>query len=329
MSVINNQSITSSSNAENPKSIYCMNEHNVIISFNYEGLKFIPKELYDDITCGNALFCKGQKWMDRELLFTAASYYSSKLGFEVIKNRVNIQCSRFGNQRRKTTKSVDSHGRPFQGGPLKVDCTWFIQIASCKQTNVNKRTRDNFSDGSNVVIKKVCCNHRLPCQPSAQNLTAVRLRGGKYVKNIPNTAWFQLCNTMKQNNMRLITSQIKGVLSPILPKSLNITKQDVFNAHIRVKRLMKLFENNSEYKQFEQFSNNATIAAGLDEDKITDDEALAIANDVFVEFINKDMSIDGSMVSFVEYLQMISVRAKGFVYDVAKDSYGDINGAVW
>ena len=41
------------------------------------------------------------------------------------------------------------------------------------------------------------------------------------------------------------------------------------------------------------------------------------------------MSEDGTNVGFVDYLQIVAEKAKGFVYEIARDGNNPIVGAVW
>ena len=75
---------------------------------------------------------------------------------------------------------------------------------------------------------------------------------------------------------------------------------------------------------------NPTVLETLNEKEVNDDEAHAIANQAWMDYIqSKDLSADGSQVNFVDYLKMMGENAKGFVYDVAKDGNGEVVGAVW
>ena len=42
-----------------------------------------------------------------------------------------------------------------------------------------------------------------------------------------------------------------------------------------------------------------------------------------------NFSTDGSKVRFLEYLDMIANKAKGFVYEIGRDGGGAVVGAVW
>ena len=44
---------------------------------------------------------------------------------------------------------------------------------------------------------------------------------------------------------------------------------------------------------------------------------------------DNDMDESNSIVTFLDYLKLLSQNAKGFVYKLAHDEKGDINGVVW
>ena len=74
----------------------------------------------------------------------------------------------------------------------------------------------------------------------------------------------------------------------------------------------------------------SSIAEGLDQTEVTNDEVYGIANEIWQDVMNdNDDDCKNSLVSFVEYLEILADKASGFVYELAYDLNGTINGAVW
>ena len=104
--------------------------------------------------------------------------------------------------------------------------------------NSKAKYRNNFNDNVIIIIKNACCTHAGLCKPSCQQQLVTRARGGSYIKNMNDMAFFTLCNVMKHNNGTLNTETIKSIVSPIWPSNKNITNSDVFNVRIRVERIL-------------------------------------------------------------------------------------------
>ena len=75
---------------------------------------------------------------------------------------------------------------------------------------------------------------------------------------------------------------------------------------------------------------NPDIMSSVNNDVITDNEVLSMANNIVLGFIQiYDMSNDGFSFGFVDQLQMIADKAKGFVYQITRDGNRHIVGDVW
>ena len=85
----------------------------------------------------------------------------------------------------------------------------------------------------------------------------------------------------------------------------------------------------STYSDFEQNATSCGLPFGLD-DKIisTYDKALAVVDEVWKEVLNNKNQDDDSLCTFVEMLHMMSFR-KGFPYQIFRDNYNQVTGAVW
>lgn len=208
-------------------------------------------------------------------------------------------------------------------------CTWGIKLKAMSLIHISgKRSRPNYKVG-NVRIIAFCGRHQ-NCKPSAQNKNMTAKRSAEYTKGIPTRRLWTLVTMMKDNNMILSSSQIRSQLRGCLPNTMNVSKQMVYQLRLKVWRLFKKFGEDPDYELFEQSLKNPDIVGSINNKAITDDEALLIAKDVWVCLMQEnDFSTDGSEVRFLEYLDMIANKAKGFVYEVARDGSGAVVGAVW
>ena len=152
--------------------------------------------------------------------------------------------------------------RDFANGQLKAGCTFSIKVKSSiriKKMPANPtplsraKYRDNFSDGISVTIVTAVCEHGGQCKPSPQQRIMVRSRSGLYLKIVSETACFTVCNMLKQNGkLKTITS--KNILQPIWPRNKNISKNDIFNVRLRIKRLLPKIENVIHLNLFKRVS---------------------------------------------------------------------------
>ena len=101
---------------------------------------------------------------------------------------------------------------------------------------------------------------------------------------------------------------------------------------VRVKRLLPILDRCASFENFQNEINATALLSGLDSKDITDDEIYSLADEIWQDVMNDNIDDDGeesSLVSFTDYLKILSDKAPGFVYDLAYDSKGTINGAVW
>ena len=282
---------------------------------------------------GELIFVAGSKWKDRTLIRNAVNSYASIAGFSVFHSSEYIRCSRFGEPKKKSS-------RDFLGGQLKCGCSFSITLASSQKvkqmpkkisSSSKPKYRANWDDNVPVIIKKANCKHSGLCKPSPQQQLFSRSRSGQYIKAINETALFTLCNFFKHNK-RLKSTTIRSVLKPIWPQNKNITKHDIYNMRVRVKRLLPILDRCASFENFQNEINATALLSGLDSKDITDDEIYSLADEIWQDVMNDNIDDDGeesSLVSFTDYLKILSDKAPGFVYDLAYDSKGTINGAVW
>ena len=267
----------------------------------------------------------GSTWESRDLLVTAAKFVGKLNGFSIRCDSNKIICNRGGTERRRD-RNVSK--RNLVGGSIMTGCTWAIKLKAMSRIYTNgKRSRSNYK--GSVRIISFCGRHK-NCYPSAQNKNMTAKRSAEYTKGIPVRRLWTLVTMMKDNNMILSSSQIRSQLRGCLPSTMNVSKQMVYQLRLKVWRLFKKFNNDPDFQLFEQALRNPDVVGSINDKAITDDEALIIAKDVWVSLMHeKDFSPDGSDVRFLDYLQMIALKAKGFVYEIARDGSGTVVGAVW
>ena len=155
--------------------------------------------------------------------------------------------------------------RDFANSQLKAGCTFSIKVKSSiriKKMPANPtplsraKYRDDCSNGISVTIVTVVCEHGGQCKPSPQQQIMVRSRSGLYIKNVSETACFPLCNMLKHNR-KLKTITIKKILQPIWPRNKNISKNDIFNVRLRIKRLLPKIEKCDTFESFQKGINTS------------------------------------------------------------------------
>ena len=115
--------------------------------------------------------------------------------------------------------------------------------------------------------------------------------------------------------MKLTTQQIMTVLKPVWPKKKEITKSNVLYTKVKVKRLLPIYRSTQNYEEFTKCCEESVLLEGIDNVvDINDDEAYELAQEICEEVIGEVGSEAGKVLSVLQYLKLISVRAKGFVY---------------
>ncbi|KAK1748651.1 hypothetical protein QTG54_000590 [Skeletonema marinoi] len=226
-----------------------------------------------------------------------------------------MSCNRFGK---------NSTSRDYVVGTLKVGCTCKLDITPLvkeKYFATKESKKASYKDiwDEPVMIRNANCEHGGSCMPGKQNLIAATQRAGGYLNELPDITMFTLCNLFEQDG-KLSTSLIKKVVGPVWPKNKVFTKNNVFNIRVRVKRSLAAFKSaNGDYEDFKQMVNASDLLSGIDDEvSLNDDEAVEMAQSLWAEVMN-DVDKDEVLFSFIDYLELISVRAKGFVYELAED----------
>ena len=275
---------------------------------------------YNSLLCNFDAIAKelvkvGEIWENRDLLDGAMKRLATLHGWTQRKEKKSIKCNRYG----ETDTS-----RNYVGGELKVGCTFKVDLAAlikqrykAKEESTKWVYRDIWSGP--VEIKKANCNHGGACTPGKQNLIATSQRAGKYIDGMPTSILYSLCNFAEKDG-KLSSSLIKKVIGPIWPKNKVISKSNVFYIRVKVMRSLKAFNStNGDYEEFKQMVNASDLLSGIDNEvSLDDDEAVEMAQSLWAEVMS-DVDKDEVLFSFIDYLELISVRAKGFVYKLAED----------
>ena len=159
--------------------------------------------------------------------------------------------------------------------------------------------------------------------PSRGNRIATSKRAGAYIDTILIQAVFSLCNSM-EHGVKLTSSHIKSVLTPLWTKHEGITKHDVLNLRVKIMRLMPTYiKSNTGYEEFKRVVNANDMLDGIENDvSLDDDEAYELAQLLWLEVTSTVSNKEDAIFSFIDYLEIIKSRANGFVFNMAKDKSG-------
>ena len=103
-------------------------------------------------------------------------------------------------------------------------------------------------------------------------------------------------------------------MAPLWPKGKNITIENVFQIRLKVVRFSKTYkETNGVYHDFKQLVNDSDFFSGVDSEVSLDDEdSFELTQSLWAEVMS-DIEKAEVLFSFIDYLELISARAKGFV----------------
>jgi len=272
------------------------------------------------------LFQKKEVWAARDgVLWEAVNEVAKYHGFSIKKEKEFIRCNRFGESQ---------SSRNFASGPLACNCTFMIQLkalsrqaklmmsAPKKGAEPKEKWRYTNTWTAPVMIIDKCCEHAGGCTPSKLNRLDGMQRSGKYVTTIPSHPLYTLCNHYVIKG-GISSSFIKSVLEPIWPSSKNITTHDVYNVRVRIRRLLPKFKSTvGDFEAFQSIVNSSDLLCGIDDmPTLDDDEAYELAQSAWQELQLTDSTCNAdSLFSFVGYLELIKLKAKGFCYELARDN---------
>ena len=313
----------------------------------------VIKEINPDLIIDSAKLCSvgierlfpiDSVWLSLSIIFETLKIYAKINQFCIAYNgKGKIHCNRSNDNKKKKPNQE----RFFTNGPLQCGCDFHVQLSPSEYTVPKhdvkvKRKRPNFNKGY-VKIKTFDYNHSQGCNPNTLQHQFCASRKGEYTSNIPTTVYWQLCTLMKNHPKRYVApSTIRSSLSKCVPMYHNISKQDIFNTRIRCKRLITKFNDCDDYKQFEEnLNSNCKFMKLIEKDNGLDvDETMETMKEAFDELFHTSSNSDSKQQSnncnyetlsmkFPDYLQLISLKSKGFQYRLAIGDNEKINGVVW
>ncbi|KAL7450896.1 hypothetical protein ACHAWC_002749 [Mediolabrus comicus] len=293
---------------------------------------------YDEDLCNfdkllAEIFKVGEKWLSRNLVEEVVTKIAERHGWHPIKKKRSIQCNRYGEEKNMV--------REYASGGLKKNCTLKIELKplvntryTAKSQETKEKKKNSYRPDWNApveVVEGTCTIHGGDCHPGAQNMVEAKSRAGAYVTKMPNNALYQLCNTAEFG--KLSSSKIREVMAKVWPGRKIVDKNAVFNIRVKVMKCMPIFrKSNYDYEAFKEVVNASGMLQGIDNEELNDDEAYTLCQTLWLEIVNTTHSKEEAIFSFLEYLELIKSRAKGFVYKLAEDNSGKkktLLGVIW
>ena len=112
-----------------------------------------------------------------------------------------------------------------------------------------------------------------------------------------------------------------------------MTAQDVYNIRIKIKRLLPLMNENTDYQSFQDVMNNPKFGAkdlNADNKNVSSDEACNATTTIWSEVMNNhNKSKSDTLVCFSEYMELLKMKDKVFSYEILAYSAGDVTGCFW
>ena len=303
----------------------------VVVDFDRDSLlqKIVPtSDAYDEDLANFDLLGKyvlktGTYWKDRTLVHSFVKCLSSNQGWTPMLERKMIQCNRAGKTRIRRHQS-NSINRVFKHGKLKLNCDWAVKLKPAYTTTVprkNSNKTDTKPDWDRpVMIESAFTSHTNGCTPGLENRIISAQRGKLYTNNIPISVVYSMCHHAEQG-LPLTSASIKTFLSPHWPTQKEITRSDVFNVKRKITSLSQVYLScNNDYAVFKNKVGNTDILQGIDnQESLTDDQAYKMAQSAWVEVSRTCKNTEDAIFSFLQYLELIKTRARGFSFEVAKD----------
>ena len=278
------------------------------------------------------LFKCNEKWADRSLISKSMELFGKVQGWKPISHNGGsaIICSRFGDAVYK---------RDYSAGVLKKKCTLILKLSAVYTVKkaakkpkdptkeAKERSRPDFSKAT--YIREGTYDHGGGCRPSAENLVRVKERGGDYKRGVTSSKNFQLCNMAE--NGQLDSAAIKQIISPIWPQKKGVTKFDVYYIKKKVTSYLPTLRENPDYESFCEHVNDSELLDGIDNEiDMDDDEINKMAKECWLDSLQQHSGDKNAAVySLMEYMTLLREKCKGFAYDVAYDTEGDLIGIVW
>ena len=157
-------------------------------------------------------------------------------------------------------------------------------------------------------------------------------RSGDYTKFLPERALYNLCHTYETAG-KISREAILTQLRVAWPKHKPITKQDVFYTRVKCLRLLPLIRETKDFEEFSKKAQESKLLGGIDDEiDVNDDEAYELAHSACAELLEKKTVDSESIFSVVEFLKLLSAKAKGFSYEVIHETHDgkkEMLGILW
>ena len=288
-------------------------------------------ESLDPLVC----FPVSSTWSSKKSLKKAMDIYAGYVGFSAIfKGTGTIKCS---------CHSTKPSSRNYAHGSTRRGCKFKLQMATphTKISGPKSKVKKNVGDFDKgiVSVKSFFHEHTGSCIPSQQQRLLSNSRGAKYTSTIPLATYYNLCALMdRDSSSRVSSSTIRAMLSSNFPNGKNVTRQNIFNMIVILKRLLPKFKQCDNYKDFESMFDNQSELISIEKSSINDDEASSAINSLWQDYVNSIQSESSgeeknednlTSENFRLFLELLSSKAKGFTYKIAAGSDNIINGVVW
>jgi len=168
-----------------------------------------------------------------------------------------------------------------------------------------------------ALIEASLCEHTNGCVPYRANRVAVTQAAGTYVSKLPTRAIYTMYNYVDQG-IKLTHQLIQAVIWPLWPKHKPITGKDRFNVLVKLLRAKKHYNTtDKDYESFIYVVNDSELLLGIDDQTaLEDDEVYELACVICKEALVTTENLEDAIFSFLEYLDLLADRAKGFSYKV-------------
>jgi len=132
-------------------------------------------------------------------------------------------------------------------------------------------------------------------------------------------------------NGQLDSAAIKQIISPIWPQKKGVTKFDVYYIKHKVISYLPTLRENPDYESFCEHVNDSELLDGIDNEiDMDDDEINKMAKECWLDSLQQHRGDKNAAVSsLLEYMTLLREKCKGFEYETAYDTEGDLIGIVW
>ena len=132
------------------------------------------------------------------------------------------------------------------------------------------------------------------------------------------------------DNGSLTAAYIKRIIRPIWPKKKYISATDIFYIRLKVNKFIPTLRDKPDYDDFKKRVNGSVLLNGVYyEVDLDDDMAHELVKEMWLDVLQANLNSEDSIVTFVQYLELVQDNAKGFVYKLAIDAKGNVHGVVW